>query len=145
MLTYTYSGNPSQANNGLLYQDGVLVGSNSVTATPVGDNLDVWIGGSPDYGTARLQTDANIAHVAVFNQAFTAAQVNGLYNGAYVAGPQTLQIAPSGPNVVLTWQAGTLLQSTNILGPWTPNNAATSPYTVPATNKATFFKLLVSP
>ncbi|HEY1786511.1 MAG TPA: LamG-like jellyroll fold domain-containing protein [Verrucomicrobiae bacterium] len=145
MLTYTYSGNPNQANNGLLYQDGVLVASNSITAAPVGDNLDVWIGGSPDYGTGRLLTDTVIAHVAVFNQALTSAQVNGLYNGSYVLGPQTLHIAPAGSSAVLTWQAGTLLQSTNILGPWTTNSLATSPYTVPETNKASFFRLMVNP
>jgi len=145
MLTYTYTGNPSQADNGLLYLDGALVASNSITAAPSGDDLDVWIGGSPDYGTGRIVADTVIAHVAVFNQAFTPAQVSGLFNGAYVLGPQTLHISESGPNVVLDWQAGTLLESTNVLGPWTTNSAATSPYTIPATNKAAFFRLLVNP
>ncbi|HEV2330036.1 MAG TPA: LamG-like jellyroll fold domain-containing protein [Verrucomicrobiae bacterium] len=143
MVAYTYTGNPGQANNGSLYLDGVLVASNTITAAPTGANLDVWIGGSPDYGTGRLLTDADVAHVAVFNQAFTGAQVQGLYNGTFVLGPQTLHIAPAGANVVVSWQTGTLLQSTNILGPWTTNSAAASPYTVPATNKATFFRLLV--
>lgn len=145
MVAYSYTGNTNQANNGSLYVDGTLVGKNSVFVTPAGDNLDVWAGGSPDYGTARLLPLADLAHVAVFNQALTAAQVNGLYNGTYVLGPQTLHIAQSGPNVVLNWQTGTLLQSTNVLGPWTTNSLATPPYTVPATNKAAFFRLLVSP
>jgi hypothetical protein len=144
MLAYTYSGNPNQANNGSLYLDGVMVASNSITATPAGDNLDVWIGGSPDYGTGRIVVDTDIAHVAIFNQAFSAAQVNGLFNGTFVLGSQTLHIAQSGPNVVLNWQVGTLLQSTNILGPWTTNSLAAPPYTVPATNKAAFFRLLVN-
>jgi hypothetical protein len=144
MLAYTYSGNPNQANNGSLYLDGVMVASNSVTATPAGDNLDVWIGGSPDYGIGRVVVDTDIAHVAVFNQAFTAAQVNGLFNGTFVLGPQTIHIAQAGPNVVLNWGVGTLLQSTNILGPWTTNSLAAPPYTVPATNKAAFFRLLVN-
>ncbi|MGH8021960.1 MAG: LamG-like jellyroll fold domain-containing protein [Limisphaerales bacterium] len=145
MLTYTYSGNPSQPNNGLLYLDGVQIASNSITATPPGSNLDVWIGGSPDYGTGRLLTDANVAHVAVFDQAFTAAQVEGIYNATYVLGPQTLAITQSGTNVMLNWQTGTLLEATNVQGPWTTNSLATPPYTVPATNKASFFRLLVSP
>ncbi len=145
MVTYTYSGNPSQANNGLLYVDGALVASNSITAAPTGDNLDVWIGGSPDYGTQRILTDTLIAHVAVFTQAFNPAQVQGIFNGNYVATPQPqyVHIAQSGKNAVLTWQSGTLLQSTNILGPWTTNSAAVSPYTVPETNKASFFRLSV--
>jgi len=145
MISTTRIGTPGQANNGSLYLDGALVANNTVTAAPVGDNLDVWIGGSPDYGTQRIVSDVNIAHVAVFNQAFTAAQVNGLFNGTYVLGPQTLHITESGPNVVLDWQTGTLLQSTNVLGPWKTNSVATSPYMVPATNKAAFFRLLVNP
>ncbi len=145
MVAYTYTGNTNQANNGSLYVDGVLVANNAITSTPPGDGLDVWIGGSPDYGTARLLPDANIAHVAVFNKAFTEAQVQGVYNGSFVLGPQTINAAKSGRNIVLSWQTGTLLQSTNLLGPWTTNSAATSPYTVPTTNSTEFYQLLVNP
>ena len=145
MVAYTYTGNTNQANNGSLYVDGVLVAHNSVFVTPAGDNLDVWIGGAPDYGTARLQPGAYIADAAVFTNALTAAQVQGLYNGVAVLGPQTITITHSGSNVVLSWQHGTLLQSPSVSGPWTTNNAAASPYTVPATSGNKFFRLLVSP
>ena len=145
MVVYTYTGNTNQANNGSLYVDGALVANNTVGVTPAGNNLDVWIGGAPDYGTARLLPGANVAQVAVFNQALTAAQVQGLTNGVYVLGPQTISIARSGKNVTLNWQTGTLLQATNLLGPWITNSAAVAPYTVPATNATEFFKLLVTP
>ena len=145
MVAYTYTGDPGQNNNGALYVDGALVANNTVLTTPVGDNLDVWIGGSPDYGTARLLPAANIAQVAVFDYALTAAQVRGLTNGVFVLGPQTITIEPSGTNVVLNWQAGTLLQATSLLGPWTTNSAALPGYTVPATNRSQFFRLLVTP
>jgi hypothetical protein len=121
------------------------VANNSVFVPPAGNNLDVWIGGSPDYGTQRVLPLASIAHAAVFTQVFTPAQVQGLYNGTFVVGPQTLHIAPSGSSVVLTWQTGTLLESTNVLGPWTTNSTATSPYTLPAADKEQFFRLLVNP
>ena len=144
MVAYTYSGNPSQANNGLLYLDGALVASNSITAAPAGDNLDVWIGGSPDYGTGRLLTDTVLAHVAVFPQAFSPAQVAGIYNGTYVAPPPPPQalkftgsLAISGTSLkfsVSNAAAGTvyLLTSTNVLAPlsqWTPvwTNTLSSP------------------
>ena len=135
MVAYTYSGNPSQPNNGVLYVDGVPVGTNSVTAPPTGDNLDVWIGGSPDYSTNRIVAYAYIAHAAVFNQAFTAAQMNGLFNGTYVAPPPPQQAftfdgAPviSGTSLkfsLTSAASGTvyLLSSTNLLTPisqWTP-------------------------
>jgi uncharacterized protein YjdB len=141
MVAYTYSGNPGQNNNGALYVDGALAANNTVTAAPVGNNLDVWIGGSPDY-TGRF-LPAYIADVAVFNQPLTANQVQGMFNGTAVAGPQTISITLSGANVILNWQTGTLLQATNLLGPWTTNNAATPGYTLPATNTSQFFKLLI--
>jgi len=132
MVAYTYSGNPSQADNGLLFLDGALVASNSITAAPTGDNYDVWIGGSPDYGTNRIMQYAAIAHVAVFSQAFTPAQVQGLYNGTYVAPPLTVRFTGnpviSGTSLKFSLTSSTaatvyLLSSTNLLTPisqWTP-------------------------
>jgi hypothetical protein len=141
MIAYTYTGIPGQSSNGKLYVDGALVANNTVATAPAGNGLNVWIGGSPDYGTRFLP--AYIANVAVFAKSLTADQVNGIYNGQWTAGPQTITITHSGSNVVLNWGTGTLLESTNLLGPWTTNSAAVSGYTVPATNVAKFFKLLV--
>jgi len=143
MLAYTYTGVVSQPNNGSLYLDGVLVANNTITAIPSGNNLDAWIGGSPDYGTARL-INARIAHAAVYSQALTAAQVQDLYSGIY-AGVVNLNAQHAGANILLTWPAGVLLQAPTVTGPWTTNTLAVSPYTVPATNAVQFFKVLVNP
>ncbi len=136
MVAYTYTGIPGQNYNGSLFVDGSLVANNTVSVTPSGDNLDVWIGGSPDYGTARL-LPAKIADAAVFNTALTVAQLQGLYNGVH-AGPVVIDVTRSGPEVVLNWQAGTLLQAPALLGPWTTNAPAVSPYSVPVTNGSQF-------
>jgi hypothetical protein len=143
MVAYSYTGTPGQFNNGSLYVDGVLVANNTVTTNVAGNNLDAWIGGSPDYTNRFLP--AYIANAAVFAQSLSAAQVQGIYNGVAVLGPQTITITHSGLNVVLSWQTGRLLESTNLLGPWTTNGAAVSGYTVPATNASKYFRLLVSP
>jgi len=143
MVAYSYTGTPGQTGNGSLYVDGVLVANNTIPTAPAGNGLDVWIGGSPDYGDRFLP--AYIADAAVFAQSLNAAQVNGIYHGQWIPGPQTLTITHSGSNVVLTWQTGTLLESTNLLGPWTTNGAAVSGYSVPATNTTKFFRLLVIP
>jgi hypothetical protein len=103
----------------------------------------VWIGGSPDYGAARL-LNAKIAHAAIFTEALTATQVQDLYTGTYAA-PVNLVVTLSGLSVVLNWPAGVLLQAPNLTGPWTTNSAAISPYTVTAASGNQFFKLLVSP
>jgi len=143
MVAYAYTGVPGQIDNGALYVDGVLAANNTVTAAPVGNNLDVWIGGSPDYGDRFLP--AYIANAALFNQSLSTAQVQGIYNGVAVSGPQTIAITRSGTNVVLTWQSGTLLEAASLLGPWTTNSTAVAGYSVPATSAARFFKLQVSP
>ena len=54
----------------------------------------------------------------------------------------TLGLQPSGSNLQLTWAYGTLLQATNITGPWT-TNIATSPYTVTPTGPQMFFRVQV--
>jgi hypothetical protein len=141
LLAYTYTGNTTQTNNGTLYVDGVPVAGNTIVTNSVGNNLDVWIGGAPDYGAARLLPGANIANVAVFNRALTAAQIQGINTGVYVPNPsQAIGISRSGSSVVLTWTSGTLLQAPTLTGPWITNNAAVSPYTVPATSGSLFFK-----
>jgi len=104
---------------------------------PAGDSLDVWIGGAPDYGTARL-LNAYIADAAVFTEALSAGEVAALYSGQPI-----LDITHSGSNIVLTWSSGSLLQASSLLGPWTTNSAAVSPYTAPATNVAEFYKVQV--
>ena len=141
MVAYSYMGTPGQNNNGALYVDGALVANNTIVTNVVGNNLDVWIGGAPDYPSRFLP--AYIADAAVFSESLSAAQIQGIYNGVAVAGPQTITITRSGSNVILSWQTGLLLEATNVLGPWKTNSAAVSGYTVPATNAAEFFKLLV--
>lgn len=143
MVAYTYTGVVNQANNGSLYVDGTLVANNTITTTPPGDSFDVWIGGSPDYGTGRL-LNAKIANAAIYSQALSANQVQELYAGMY-AGPLYLSATRSGSSIVLAWPAGTLLQAPALSGPWTTNTTAVSPYTIPATNAEQFFKVLVGP
>ena len=53
-----------------------------------------------------------------------------------------LNLQNSGANMVLTWQAGTLLEATNLTGPWVTNNA-TSPYTYAPTASQKFYQLKI--
>jgi hypothetical protein len=142
MLTYTYTGVPGTANNGALYVNGQLVANNTILTAPTGDALDAWIGASPDYALLRLYL-GNITQASLFHEALSAAQVNGLYNGVFVPSNVTLGYAHSGSNLVLTWNAGLLLQAPTLAGPWTTNNAASSPYMVPAGSGNQFFRVLV--
>ena len=136
MVVYTYDGSLG-TSNGVLYVDGAIVAHDSVTTRPVGDKLDVWIGGAPDYGTARL-LNATIAHAAVFSQALPAAAVSALYTGQPIMG-----IERAGNSVILTWPTGTLYQAASVTGPWTANTTAVSPYTVSAGSGNQFFRVQV--
>ncbi|HEY3861256.1 MAG TPA: LamG-like jellyroll fold domain-containing protein [Verrucomicrobiae bacterium] len=133
-IVYTYSGILG-SQNGILYVDGVQVANDSIGQTPTGDALDVWIAGAPDYGTQRL-LNAYIAHAAIFNKALSAADISALF-----ATQPILGIAQSGKSITLTWASGSLLQAPSLLGPWTTNTTAVSPYTVPATNTSEFYKV----
>ncbi len=142
MVAYTYTGVPNVANNGSLYVDAVLVASNTV-GVPAGDSLNVWIGGSPDYGLGRLLA-GSIAHAAVFSRALSAAQIAALYQAASIPPAVTVNFAPAvSGRLTLSWSQGTLLQATNLAGPWTTNSAP-SPYMVTPSNTQMYFKVLVN-
>jgi uncharacterized protein YjdB len=143
-VVYTYNGFVGQPNNGALYIDGMLAGNNTIVAPPKGDHLDVWIGGAPDYGTARL-ISASVADVSIFAYPFTAGQVAGLYNGSFVPGPNALTITNTAAGLQLDWQAGVLLEAPTLFGPWTTNYAAVPPYSIPMGTGNQFFKLLINP
>ena len=54
----------------------------------------------------------------------------------------TLGFGFSGGSLQLSWSNGTLLQATNVTGPWITNNAA-SPLTVTPTGSKMFYRVKV--
>jgi hypothetical protein len=56
--------------------------------------------------------------------------------------PINLTYSRSGSSMQLTWLYGTLLQATNVTGPWTVNGNA-SPYTVTPTGPQMFYRVQV--
>jgi hypothetical protein len=88
--------------------------------------------------------NGKVADAAVYPQALTTTQLQNLYSGIYAA-PLYLNAAHAGPNIQLTWPAGTLLQAPTVMGPWTTNTTAVTPYTVLTTNSEQFFKVLDNP
>lgn len=96
--------------------------------------------GSDPYGITDRAFNGEMSQVAVFNYSLTQAQVQQLYN----AGAQfLLSESWSGGHLNLNWNYGSLWGSTNLTGPWVPVTGATSPYTVPTTNAAEFFRVRV--
>lgn len=98
-----------------------------------------------DGGYYNADFPGDIDEVAVFNYAFTPSQVLNLYNAALGAAPSvTLTIQYVGPNVILSWPQGILLEAGSVSGPWVTNNAATPPqYIVTPTGGAKFYRVRV--
>jgi hypothetical protein len=143
MVVYTYTGVPNVGGNGRLYVDGVLTATNTVTQ-PSGSSLDLWIGGAPDYSTSRL-LPGSIAQVAIFTNALAATEVQTLFEAASIAPPITFESSSAtaaAGTFVLTWPQGTLLETTNLAGPWV-TNTTTSPCTVSPTNAHMYYRVKV--
>jgi hypothetical protein len=86
-----------------------------------------------------------IDEVSVFNYALTPSQVLNLYNSAFAVAPPsvTLNIQKVAGNIVLSWPQGSLMEAPDLTGPWTTNNAATSPFTNAPAAIRKFYRVLV--
>lgn len=106
-------------------------------------------------GETRIGSDAQggrnfngkIEQAAIFNYSLNPNQIAQIFtNGTGMAFPSNptnanLTISsPSAGNLVVNWTAGTLLEATNLNGPWVTNNA-TAPYTVPLDAERKFYRV----
>lgn len=144
--TFTFDGTSGSAN---LYVDGVLVASRSEAAPytlSVGSYLTLGGRFDPGAGTFGNYFTGNMYNARIYNVALTEAQVNSLAHTELpvtvpaFSGPPVL----SGNKLILSWSVGTLLQTTNLTGPWTPTGA-TSPYTNDITTSPQLFFRLSNP
>jgi hypothetical protein len=134
---------------GTTYLDGVEVDATSIasvgdvdTAGPFNIGQDP-TGAYPEPGTAAVDD------LGIWRRALTATEAYAIwYAGANSGasfdtyGPVTMAAVKSGNNLLLIWQAGTLLESTKADGPWTPVVGATAPnYTVPIGTDSKFYKV----
>jgi len=131
-----------------VYVDGVFAGSWSIVGlgTLNTGNL-ITIGQDPtgSYGSATFDLD----DVGIWRRALTAYQAASVYGAAQnsgesfdVYGPVKVSVNQVGTNIDVSWQAGTLLQSTNVTGTYTAVPGATVPfYRTSPTNSAMFFRV----
>jgi hypothetical protein len=104
------------------------------------------IGDDPGYATGTRAYPGMLSGVGVFLSALSSNQLLSLYDvgvGKASTPPTvTLYIAKAGSGgLTLTWSAGTLVEATNLTGPWTTNTSATSPYPVVPTGSQMFFEV----
>jgi len=137
------------------YLDGVQADSRPCTSA---GNLDtgntVNIGQDPT-GTYAETGSTAVDDMAVWRRALTSYEAYAVYYAATnsnasfdVPGTVTLHIATSGTNLVLSWNPGstlgTLLEATNVTGPWTSAGAYAPVYTVTPGAAKKFYRLSLS-
>jgi hypothetical protein len=116
-------------NNGILWEIGSDSNLRAYDATNYPKLL--WSGSVGTYVKMNCPT---VANGKVYVGTASNLGVWGLTNYLYLQN--------GGANPMLNWAAGTLLQATNLSGPWL-TNPAQSPYTVMPTNAQMFIKVLV--
>jgi hypothetical protein len=129
-----------------LYVDGQLAATLSgLGALNPSTDSHLEIGGRDHDGNYEAFFTGEIYGVRIYDAAFTAAQVNYLLLPAAVPVP-AFSSPPvlNGNNLVITWTGGSLLQATNLTGPWTPTGA-TSPFTNNVTTHPQMFYRVSNP
>jgi hypothetical protein len=81
--------------------------------------------------------------VAVFNYSLPPAQIQQLYASGAVLPQVQVGLQQTGAGLNLVWPQGTLLQSPNVTGPWSPVVNALSPYLAVPTNASMFYRVLL--
>jgi len=142
---------PSQATIYLVGPGGIVQSTNNAVTNDTEEFGVAWhIGNDFSSGVddGSRVFPGNIASVSVYTSALSSNQLVTLADvGLGITPPPpavTLGIARSlsAPgSLTLTWSQGTLLQATNVLGPWVTNSTATSPFTVTPSGPETFYRV----
>ncbi len=136
---------PTEADIYLINSAGVQTAVNPIAHDAEEFGVAWHIGNdAQDGGNGGRTFPGSIAAVSVYLSTLSSNQIVSLYDaGLQVAPPVTLNAVPGpGRTLVLSWSQGSLLQATNLLGPWVTNTAA-SPYSVAETNAQMFYKVRV--
>lgn len=133
---------PSEATVYLINTNG------SVSATNALSQPNQAFSGAGTIGTDTYDSTGRVFNgvmdeVAVFNRALTPSQIQQLYDNGHHLPRVQIAIGLSNANVNLNWPQGTLLQSSNLTGPWSAVTNAASSFTIPPTNDSTFFRILL--
>ncbi|HEX7577363.1 MAG TPA: LamG domain-containing protein [Verrucomicrobiae bacterium] len=110
-----------------LYVDGVLAATQTGQGPLNPSTASRLVIGARDNGGDNVGNyfTGKIYGVRIYNTALSEAQVNSFIRSVPVFVGQPVL---NGNKLVLTWAGGSLLQATNVTGPWTPTGA-TAPYT----------------
>ncbi len=99
--------------------------------------------GTDSYSSTARTFNGIMDEVAVFNHALASAQIQQLYASGHLLPQVQVGLQKTGNSLNLVWPQGTLLQATNVTGPWVAVTNVVSPITVTPTNAAMFYRVLL--
>jgi hypothetical protein len=133
---------PTRAVVYLINRSGVQTATNSLAHATQSFGSPSTLGTDPYAAAARVFT-GRIDEVAVFNYALTPAQIESLHANGRQLDDVSVNMQTAGVNLNLTWSQGTLLQATNLSGPWLRASSSASPFLVTPTNESMFYRVLL--
>ena len=95
-----------------------------------------------NYTDRNVFSGTNYSYVVFASNSCAQSGQSAYANATPILSVGFIAMQPAGTNLLLTWPQGTLLQATNVTGPWVTNPAA-SPDTVFTTNAQMFFRLQI--
>ena len=133
---------PSQATVYLFTTNGLQTATNILTH-PVQSFAGPGTIGTDTYSAAARSFNGVMDEVAVFNYTLTSAQLQQLYANGSIFPQVQLGYQTVGSSFNLTWPQGTLLQATNVAGPWSRASTTASPCAVIPAGPAMFYRVLL--
>jgi hypothetical protein len=140
----------TRSNNCVTYLDGEAVNATSIAGIGGVDTAGPYNIGQDPTGTYAQSGTFNLDDMGVWRRALTDYEAKSIYEVGQAYGKSfnttgllTIALYPSPANKYdITWQTGTLMESSQVTGPWTPVPGAAAPlyqFTPASTN--TFFKV----
>jgi hypothetical protein len=123
-----------RSGSGITYLDGFIVDSRSVVPAGDLDTGEPATIGQDASGAYPEAGDIDIDDVGVWRRVLTPFEVYSIYAAAQSGksfdtnGSVTLAVTTDLGIVQLVWQAGTLLEADEAVGPWSPVEGASAPY-----------------
>ncbi len=134
---------------GTTYLDGVKVDASTLAGLGDIDTPGPFNIGQDPTGTYGESGSADLDDLGIWRRVLTPDEAYAIYEAGANAGasfdtygPERLAAVHSGSDLLLIWQAGTLLESDSLNGPWTPISGATAPsYRVPVGTGPKYYRV----
>jgi hypothetical protein len=139
-----------RTGSAVTYLDGVQTDSRSMVGVGDLDNPNLLTIGQDPTTFYQESVTFQIDDIGIWRRALSPYEAQSIHAAAAdsgqsfdVFGPVKVYVTTAGSDVIVAWQAGTLLQSTSVNGPWSPVTGASAPYykVTPGPSGSVFYRV----